>query len=102
MLSIIECDIIILYRIKMNTHLEMLFKKYNLSLKDRYEINQIFWLLPTDKKLNILKNFDLLAFRFEQIHKEIDLERRILIWDLFEDVRSFYEKFWNKVWTLQK
>jgi hypothetical protein len=102
LLSIIECDIINLYIIKMNTHLEKLFKKYNISERDKYEINQIFWLLPINKKLNILKNFDLLAFRFEWIHKEIDLERRILIWDLFKDVKSFYEKFWNKVWSLQK
>ncbi len=102
MLSIIECDIIIMYRIKMNTRLEMFFEKYNLSEKDRYEINQIFLLLPNDKKQNILKNFDLLAFRFKQIHKEIDLERRILIWDLFQDIKGFYKKFWNKVWNLQK
>jgi hypothetical protein len=63
----------------MNTRLEMLFEKYNISEKDRYEINQIFLLLPPDKKQNILNNFDLLAFRFKQIHREIDLERRILI-----------------------
>lgn len=86
----------------MNTHLENLFEKYNLSEKDRYEINQIFWLLPADKRINILNNFDLLAFRFKQIHTEIDLERRILIWDLVKDIKDFYTKFWDKIWTLQK
>jgi hypothetical protein len=84
----------------MNTRLELLFEKYNLSPKDRYEINQIFWLLPTDKQQNILKNFDVLVFKLEQIHKEIDLERRILIWDLFEDIKSFYNKYWNQIWAL--
>jgi len=84
----------------MNTRLEMLFNKHNVSEKDRYEINQIFWLLPTNKQQNILKNFDLMIFRFEQIHKEIDLERRILIWDLFEDIKSFYDKYWNQIWDL--
>lgn len=84
----------------MNTRLEMLFEKYNVSDKDKYEINQIFWLLPTNKQQNILKNFEVMIFRFEQIHKEINLERRILIWDLFEDIKSFYKKYWNQIWDL--
>ncbi len=84
----------------MNTRLELLFEKHNVSDKDRYEINQIFWLLPTNKQQNILKNFDIMIFRFEQIHKEINLERRILIWDLFKDIKSFYEKYWNQIWDL--
>jgi hypothetical protein len=63
----------------MNTQLKKLFEKSNLSDKDKFEINQVFELLPPDKKQNILNNFDLLAFRLEIIHKEIDLERRILI-----------------------
>jgi len=84
----------------MNTRLEMLFLKHNVSDKDRYEINQIFWLLPANKQQNILKNFDIMIFRFEQIHKEIDLERRILIWELFKDIKSFYNKYWNQIWDL--
>ena len=84
----------------MNTRLEMLFEKHNVSDKDRYEINQIFWLLPANKQQNILKNFDLMIFKFEQIHKEVDLERRILIWDLFEEIKSFYKKYWNQIWDL--
>ena len=84
----------------MNTRLEFLFEKYNVSPKDRYEINQIFWLLPSEKQQNILKNFDIMIFRFEQIHKEIDLERRILIWDLFRDIKWFYNKYWNKIYNL--
>lgn len=78
----------------MNTRLEMLFEKHHVSKKDRYEINQIFWLLPPEKKQNILNNFDILAFRLEHINKEINLERRILVWDLKEDIKSFYNKFW--------
>lgn len=85
---------------KMNTQLEMLFEKYNISEKDRHEINQFFMLVPEEKKKNILSNFWLLASRLEQIHKEIDLEKRILIWDLFEDIKSFYDRFWDRVWKL--
>jgi hypothetical protein len=84
----------------MNTRLELLFQKYNVSEKDKYEINQIFWLLPPDKQQNILKNFEIMIFRFEQIHKEVNLERRILIWELFKDIKSFYNKYWNQIWDL--
>jgi hypothetical protein len=84
----------------MNTRLELLFQKYNVSEKDKYEINQIFWLLPPDKQQNILKNFEIMIFRFEQIYKEVNLERRILIWDLFKDIKSFYNKYWNQIWDL--
>jgi len=84
----------------MNTKLEKLFEIYNVSAKDRYELNQIFLLLPADKQNNILRNFSTLSFRLEQIHKEIDLERRILVWDLFEDIKTFYNKYWDQVWAL--
>lgn len=84
----------------MNTQLEKLFERYNVSEKDKYEIRQIYWLLPMQKQQNILNNFELLYIRLEQTHKEIDLERRILVWDLFEDIKAFYEKYWEKIWTL--
>ncbi len=77
----------------MNTQLQKLFEKTSLLEKDRYEINQIFWLLPTDKQQNILDNFDILAFRLEQMHKEIELERRILVWDIFRDIKNIYSKY---------
>ena len=84
----------------MNTRLEQLFEEYNVSEKDRYEITQIFSLLPLDKQKNLLNNFSALAFRLEQINKEIALERRILVWDLFEDIKSFYNRFWDRVWNI--
>lgn len=55
--------------IKMNTRLEQLFEQYKVSPKDRYEINQIFWLLPMEKQKNLLHNFWSLAIRLEQINK---------------------------------
>lgn len=72
----------------MNTRLEMLFKKHNLPEKDRFEINQIFWLLPSNKQQNLLNNFDLLAIRLEQINKEINLERDILIGNEVDNIRN--------------
>ena len=77
----------------MNTQLQKFFEKYNLREKDKFEINQIFTLLPPDKQNNILDNFDTLAFRLEQQHKEIELERRILVWDVFSDIKWLYSKY---------
>ena len=80
---------------QVNTLLEKLFEKYNLSEKDKYEIRQIYDLLPPDKKQNLLNNFEVLVLRLERINKEINLERRILIWDVFEDIKSFYSEYWK-------
>jgi hypothetical protein len=41
----------------MNTQLQKLCENYKLCPKDTYELNQIFELLPPDKKQNILNNF---------------------------------------------
>ena len=77
----------------MNTQLQKLFDNSKLSQKDRYEINQIFELLPLYKQKNLLENFDILVFRLEEMHKEIELERSILIWDIFSDIRNLYSKY---------
>ena len=77
----------------MNTKLQKLFEWSNLLEKDKYEINQIFFLLPTDKQQNILDNFDVLASRLEQMHKEVELERRILVWDIFNDIKNIFIKY---------
>ena len=77
----------------MNTKLQSLFEKYKLRDKDKFEINQIFSLLPPDKQANLIDNFEVLAFRLEQMHKEIELERRIIIWDILDDVKNLYKKY---------
>ncbi len=77
----------------MNTKLQKLFEQYNVSLQNKHEINQIFLLLPLDKQRNLINNFEKLILRLEQIEKEINLERRILIWDLFTDIKKFYNDY---------
>jgi len=77
----------------MNTQLQKLFKKAELSDKDKFEINQIFELLPPEKQQNVLDNFDRMIFNIKQKQKEIELERRILIWDIFNNVRELYKKY---------
>lgn len=76
----------------MNTLLESLFEKYQLSPKDRYEINQIYSLLPPNKKQNLLNNFDTLAIRLQKIEKDLNIEREILVWDALQKIKSAIEK----------
>ena len=70
----------------MNTLLEKLFEKYNLSEKDKYEIRQIYDLLPSDKKQNLLNNFESLALRLNKKEEEINSEREVLLWGIITDL----------------
>lgn len=70
----------------MNTQLEKLFEENKFSAKDKYEINQFFELLPDFKKINFLKNFDTFTIRIRNIQKDIDVERRILVWEALIDI----------------
>lgn len=79
LLCIIKYDNINVHTKNMNTYLEKLFEKYNLSDKDRHEVRQIYSLLPTDKQRNLIANFDILAFKLKQIEEEINSEREILL-----------------------
>jgi len=86
----------------MNTRLEQLFEQYNISPKNRYEINQFFWLIPNHKKQNLLNNFEVLAIKLFQIEEEIKIEREILIWNALDNIKKTIEfvkkeEFKNKV-----
>ncbi|MCP4523168.1 MAG: hypothetical protein GY828_03025 [Candidatus Gracilibacteria bacterium] len=63
----------------MNTQLEKLYEQYSLSPKDRYEINQIYSLLPMHKQRNILQNFPVLASKLKKIETELREERELLM-----------------------
>jgi len=75
----------------MNTQLQTLFETYNLSEKDRYDIAQIFSLLPSDKQQNLLRNFPTLAARLKQIEESMKQEQEILLWDLYSDIDKAIE-----------
>ena len=77
---------------QVNTLLEKLFEKYNLSEKDKYEIRQIYDLLPPDKKQNLLNNFETLALKLRKIEEEISSEREILIWDALLDIKNVIDR----------
>ena len=76
----------------MNTLLAQLFEKYKISPKDRYEISQIYSLLPSNKKQNLLNNFDILQVRLNKIEEDLNIEREILIWDALQKIRNTIEK----------
>jgi hypothetical protein len=59
--------------------LEKLFEKFRTSEKDRYEIRQIFEILPEQKKKNILANFEALSLRIRKIQEDLQIEQDILI-----------------------
>jgi len=71
----------------MNTQLKTLFDKYKISEKDRYEINQIFSFIDSEKKQKILANFELLAQKIQKIEEEIILEQSILLDNIIPDIK---------------
>jgi len=72
----------------MNTRLEQLFEIYNISEKDRHEINQFFFLLPDINKKNILNNFGNLAQSLKNISDNLEKEREILLPKSIDRVKS--------------
>lgn len=72
--------------------LEKLFEKFSTSEKDRYEMRQIFELLPEKKKKNILANFEVLSLRIQKIQRDLQLEQEILIWNAIERIREAIAK----------
>lgn len=77
--------------VNMNILLEKYFEKYGISEKDRYEINQIFQLLPPEKKQDILDNFENLIFKIKKVQEDIKIEQEILIWDAVSKIRNAVE-----------
>ncbi len=72
----------------MNTYLEKLFDKHNISKKNRYEINQIYNLLPVNKQQNLINNFEKLAYKLHIIEDELNKEREILVWNALDNIKD--------------
>jgi len=76
----------------MNTQLIKLFEKYNVSMQNRHEINQIFSFLPIEKKQNLINNFESLILKINKIEKEIKTEKQILIPKGIENIKNVLER----------
>ncbi len=72
----------------MNVLLEKLFEQYNISEKDRYEILQIFQILPDEKKQLLLTNFEKLAKSIEKISQDIIIEQEILLDSILPEIQK--------------
>ena len=72
----------------MNIYLEKLFNKYSISKKNRYEISQIYNLLPPDKQSNLIRNFENLANSINVIEENLSIEREILIWNALDNIKD--------------
>ncbi|MDD2907090.1 MAG: hypothetical protein PHH98_00470 [Candidatus Gracilibacteria bacterium] len=72
----------------MNIYLESLFEKYKISEKDRYEISQIYFLLPDAKKQNLIQNFEEIAAKIVKIEQTLELEKEILIGSSIERIKN--------------
>jgi hypothetical protein len=72
----------------MNTKLKTLFDKYEISEKDKYEINQIFTFVDDEKKHKILANFEALAQKIQKIQEESMLEQSILLDNILPDIKA--------------
>lgn len=70
----------------MNVLLEKLFLQYELSEKDRYEILQIFQILPDAKKQLLLNNFENLVQKIEKINEDIIIEQGILLDSILPEI----------------
>lgn len=68
--------------------LERLFEKYNISEKDRYEISQIYHLLPLEKQGNLLLHFQDVVDKMETIQKDLQIEQGILIGQALTEIEK--------------
>ncbi len=78
--------------------LNRFFDKYDFSPKDRYEIAQIYSLLPEEKQKNIIKNFDILAIKIQKIEDDIQIEQEILIGEALSNIRIAIEEAKKRKW----
>ncbi len=78
--------------------LDRFFEKYDFSPKDRYEIAQIYSLLPEEKQKNIIMNFDILATKIHKIEEDIQIEQEILIWEALSNIRVAIQEAKKRKW----
>lgn len=81
----------------MNVVLEKLFKEYDISPKDRYEIRQIYSFLPVYKKRNLIENFDALASFLKISHNEMIKEQELLLWKIVSNIEIEVKQIWKNM-----
>ena len=72
----------------MNIRLKKLFTYYNLSLKDRRDFEQIYNLLPSDKRVRAIENFETMMANIEALREDLYLEHEILFGKTLENIEA--------------
>lgn len=94
----------------MDQKIELIFQKYRISQKDRYEFLQIYMLLSPEKKVSMLENFDSIYQEIEWLKQELAVEQEFLFGKTLESIeQQVYEmkkqalawKTWNEVQELK-
>jgi hypothetical protein len=70
----------------MNTRFEKLLTDSTLPEKDKHVIQQVFSLLPNEKKMRLLHNFETLCYNIARINSDIELEQKILFENFISDM----------------
>lgn len=89
----------------MNTQLEILLAKSDLDIKDKFEIRQIFEMLSTEKKVNIINNWDYIILSLDKVKKDLIEEQKILMWKALDDIENVIistRKTWLKKWISEE
>jgi adenylate kinase family enzyme len=79
-----------------NTLLEEYLSNPLLSDKDRYEIRQIFSIMPDEKKQNILDNFPRIIASIELIKEDLRETQEILLWRAISNIENAIKGAKNK------
>lgn len=89
----------------MNTQLEILLAKSDLDIKDKFEIRQIFEMLSTEKKVNIINNWDYIILSLDKVKQDLIEEQKILMWKALDDIENVIisaRKTWLKKWISEE
>ncbi len=62
----------------MKTRLEILFDTYELSEKDRHEFLAIYTMLPSEKRIRVIENFESIMQELQEHKNDLYLEQEIL------------------------
>lgn len=81
----------------MNVYLEKLFNEYDLSHKDRYEIRQIYQVLPIHKRQKLIENFENIVVNINTLRKDIWLQQEVLLWETLWNIEDKITSIHKKV-----
>lgn len=86
----------------MNIMLEQFLDKSLLHQSDKYEIRQIFYILPSEKQINFLSNWEKTETYLLKLRENLVREQEILLGKALDDINNIIsraKKNWIKKWV---